>query len=191
MKLHNLTCSCFSGLVTRCYTELIRRRFAHWGEGARIEAFAKLISPNLVQVGNNVKICEHAWFNATDDRGDCKPTLTIGDGTYIGRFVHINAWQEVVIENDVLIADRVFISDCEHMHINTEVPIIRQGDTFKGAVRLREGCWLGIGVVILPGVVVGRNSVVAANSVVTKDVPDYTVVAGMPAKIVKYLKQVG
>ena len=62
-----------------------------------------------------------------------------------------------------------------------------QGDYFKGAVRLRQGCWLGIGVVILPGVTIGRNSVVVANSVVTRDVPDYAVVAGNPAKIIKVL----
>jgi acetyltransferase-like isoleucine patch superfamily enzyme len=138
-------------------------------------------------VGNGVNICEHVWLNAKDDRGDGKPTLTIGNGTYIGRFAHINAWRNVIIESDVLIADRVFISDADHNYENTALPVILQGDAFKGPVRLKRGCWLGVGVVILPGVTVGINSVVAANSVVTKDVPDHSVVGGVPAKIIKII----
>jgi acetyltransferase-like isoleucine patch superfamily enzyme len=126
-------------------------------------------------------------MNAKDDRGDGAPTLHIGHGTYIGRFVQINAWRNVAIGNDVLVADRVFISDADHNYANTNVPIRLQGDSFCGEVILREGCWIGIGAVILPGVTIGRNSVVAANAVVTKDVPDCVVVGGIPARIIKQL----
>ncbi len=187
MNLCDKVWSYLDSFATRCYTELIRTRFAYWGEGARIEPSAKLVSPHLVQVGNKVHICEHAWLNAKDDRGDGRPTLTIGDGTYIGRFVHINAWQSVIIEPNVLLADRVFISDADHNYEDIEIPVRLQGDCFKGPVKLKEGCWLGIGVVILPGVTIGRNAVVAANSVVTKPVPDYAVVGGIPAKVIKLL----
>ncbi len=167
------------------YTMLMSKRFATWGAGSRIEPMAKLISPHLVQVHNNVYICEHVWLNAKDYLCNGKPTLTIGDGTYIGRFVQINAWQDVTIENNVLIADRVLISDADHNYKDPSVPIISQGDAFKGRVWLSSGCWIGIGAVILPGVRVGVNSVVAANAVVTQDVPDYTVVGGIPAKVIK------
>src|SRR3974390_1335952 len=150
-------------LQVRVHSAVMRCQFASWGSKSRLEPSAKLLSPHLVEVGARVYICEHAWLNAKDDRGDGKPTLTIGDGTYIGRFVHINAWQQVVIEKNVLLADRVFISDADHNYLNTEAPVILQGDGFKGPVRLKEGCWLGIGVVILPGVTIGKNAVVAAN----------------------------
>lgn len=166
------------------YTVLMRRRFASWGVKSRLEPSAKLIHPGLVCVGDRVNICEHSWLNACDDQDNGRPTLTIGDGTYIGRFAHINAWRSVIIEKNVLIADRVFISDCEHMHTDTQRPIIQQGDVFKGEVRLKEGCWLGIGVVILPGVTVGRNAIVGANSVVTKSIPDYAIAVGIPAKVI-------
>lgn len=169
------------------YTALVRRQFAAWGERSHIHFPAKLIAPHLVRVGDRVTISEHAWLNAKDDRGDAAPTLTIGDGTYIGRFVQINAWRQVVIENDVLIADRVFISDADHNYENIGVPILLQGDGFKGSVVLRQGCWLGIGVVVMPGVTVGRNAVAAANAVVTADVPDYSVVGGIPARVIKSL----
>lgn len=177
----------FSRLSIRVYTIIMSYRFGAWGAGSCIELGAKLISPGLVVVGKNVHISERAWLNAKDDRLDGKPTLTIGDGTYIGRFAHVNAWREVTIEDNVLIADRVFISDADHKYEDIKVPVILQGDTFKGPVRLKAGCWLGVGVVVLPGVTVGRNAVVAANSVVTKDVPDYAVVAGAPAKLIRII----
>jgi len=120
-----------------------------------------------------------------DDRKDGMPTLRIGDGTYIGRFAHINAWRNVRIGRDVLIADRVFISDCEHAFADTTVPIRLQGDIFRGNVMLMDGCWIGVGAVILPGVTVGRNAVVAANSVVNRDVAELTVVGGVPAKFIR------
>ena len=187
MRIYDKIFEFASRLICFCYTTLMRGRFASWGVSSRLEPSAKLISPHLVQIGNHVNICEHSWFNAKDDRGDGKPTLTIGNGTYIGRFVHINAWQNVVIENNVLLADRVFISDADHNYLNTDIPVILQGDCFKGPVRLKEGCWLGIGAVILPGVTIGKNAVVASSSVVTKSVPDYAVVGGIPAKIIKQL----
>jgi len=85
-------------------------------------------------------------------------------------------------------ASRVYISDAEHKYEDIQILIQLKGDYFKGAIRLRQGCWMGISVVIMPGVTIGRNSVVAANSVVTRGVPDYAVVDGNPAKVIKVLK---
>ena len=169
------------------YTTLMRGRFAHWGSRSRIESSAKLLSPGLVRVGDHVHICEHAWLNAKDDRGDGQPTLHIGDRAYIGRFFHVNAWRSVTIEPHVLIADRVFISDCGHQFDDPVIPIRDQPDPFLGPVHLKEGCWIGTGAVILPGVTIGRNAVVAANAVVSIDVPDHAVAGGVPARILKQL----
>lgn len=167
------------------HTLIARPRFSSWGAGSRLGFGAILEGPELIEVGANVAVGRHAWLNAMDDRKDGRPTLRVGDGTYIGRFAHINAWRNVSIGRDVLIADRVFISDSEHAFADTTMPIRLQGDTFRGAVTLMDGCWIGIGAVILPGVTVGRNAVVAANSVVNRDVADFTVVGGVPAKFIK------
>jgi acetyltransferase-like isoleucine patch superfamily enzyme len=70
---------------------------------------------------------------------------------------------------------------------NIKAPIINQGDEFKGPVHLSSGCWVGIGSVMLPGVKIGKNAVVGANCVVTKDVPENTVVCCVPAKTIKTL----
>ena len=173
--------------LAHCYTLGMRSSFAAWGPGSRLARRAKLVGPHLVQVGRSVMLGEQVWLNAKDDRRDGMPTLRIGDGTYIGRFVQINAWRSVTIGSNVLIADRVFISDADHRYADTATPIRLQGDVFLGAVTLRDGCWIGIGAVILPGVTIGRNAVVAANAVVTQDVPDRAIVGGIPALIIKQL----
>jgi acetyltransferase-like isoleucine patch superfamily enzyme len=110
--------------------------------------------------------------------------LEIGDNAYLGHEIHIVAVKKVIIGKNVLFADKVFISDCEHNYENIEIPIKEQGVRFKGNVILRENCWIGENVCII-GSSIGRNSVVSANSVVTHDVPDYCVVAGIPARIIK------
>jgi acetyltransferase-like isoleucine patch superfamily enzyme len=113
------------------------------------------------------------------------PSLRIGDGTYIGSFCQINAWESVTIEENVLIGDFVLITDCDHNFDNAEVPIMHQGDKFKGKVHIKSGAWIGRNAVIMPGVTIGHNAVVGANSVVTKDVLDNTVVGGVPARLIK------
>lgn len=174
-------------LSVHFYTFIQKHRFYSWGPGSRIRTGAKLVSPYLMEISSGVEIGEHAWLNAKDSRGDCKPTLRIGNGTSVGRFVHINAWKDVIIEDDVLIADRVFISDADHKFDQLDIPIMSQGDYFRGSVKLCTGCWIGIGSVILPGVTVGRNAIVAANSVVRKNVPDFAIVSGNPAIVIKVL----
>lgn len=161
----------------------MQMRVADWGHGSRIWPPATIVQGDGIAIGDMVTIREYVWLNTKGRRKDGKPALVIGRGTYIGRFVQINAWFEVNIEPDVLIADRVYISDSEHNFRDRRVPIRSQGESYKNAVRLRSGCWIGIGAVILPGVTVGRNAVVAANAAVRNDVPDYTVVGGIPAKI--------
>jgi len=139
----------------------------------------------MIHVGSDVLLGEYIWLNAKDSCNDGEVTLYIEDGTYIGRFVQINAWHSVTIGRNVLIADRVYISDADHNFDEKNMPISQQGDSFKGEVNLKDGCWIGIGAVILPNVTIGKNAVVAANSVVTKDVSDFAVVGGNPAKIIK------
>lgn len=172
-----------SRIFTLLYTLVIQGRMSNYKKGIRIHYPIKINNIKGILIEDNVIIREHAWFNNKGNNDTS--TLRIGRGTYIGRFSQINAWKEVVIEDHVLIADRVFISDCDHIFSDENIPIIQQKDEFKGPVRLRSGCWIGIGAVILPGVEIGRNAVVTSNAVVTKSVPDNSVVGGIPAKIIK------
>jgi len=134
-----------------CYTLVSRNQFAPWGRDSRIRRGAKIIGPQFLHIGGGVTIGEQVWMNTKDDRGDGAPTLYIGDGTYIGRFVQINAWRNVANGNDVLLADRVIIIDADHSYSAANIPVGQQGDSFRGELIWREGCWIGGGAVILRG----------------------------------------
>ena len=136
-----------------------------------------------IHIGSWVNIGSYAVMEAlVPERG---VTVHIGDGTYIGHFLRLTAVGGVHIANEALIADRVYISDTNHIYEDVTQPIKRQGLVDHRHVEIDEGCWIGIGAAIVGNLRIGRNSVVGANAVVTRDVPDHTVVAGNPARVVR------
>lgn len=113
------------------------------------------------------------------------PKIEIGDGTWIGKNCSIAAIHGVTIGKEVLFAGHVHITDHSHGYELPDVQISKQKLISKGPVVIGDQCWLGFNCEILSGVHIGRHSVVAARAVVTKDVPDYCIVAGNPAKVIK------
>ncbi|MBL7815826.1 MAG: acyltransferase [Saprospiraceae bacterium] len=87
--------------------------------------------------------------------------------------------------NNILLAQNVVMSGLNHDYEDPSKPIVDQGFNVKEIV-VEDGVWMGAGVIVTPGVRIGRNAVVGAGSVVTRDVPPYSVVVGNPARIVKY-----
>ncbi|SUW63084.1 Maltose O-acetyltransferase [Buttiauxella agrestis] len=148
-----------------------------------------IYQPDLLQgvryfeIGENTHIQKGLWALALKINSK-SPLLKIGSNVYIGRYCHLVSVSELIIENDALIADKVYISDNVHEYTNINKAIAKQPVALKREVRIGQGCWIGENVSII-GANVGKNSVVAANSVVVKDVPDYTVVAGVPARVIK------
>lgn len=142
-----------------------------------------IVHPECIHVGSFVKIGSHAVIEAlVPERG---VGVTIEDGAYIGHFTRITAVGQVHIAEEALIADRVYISDTGHIYEDVTQPIKRQGLRDGRRVEIGRGAWLGIGAVVVGNVRVGENAVVAANTVVREDVPDFTVVAGNPAQVVR------
>ena len=113
--------------------------------------------------------------------------LKIGDNVEIGNHSTIAAHHEVVIENDVLTGPHVFIADYNHAYSNVNLPIWKQGEfaPSDSKVVIGEGTWLGTNVVVVGNVRIGKHCVVGANSVVNKDIPDYSVAVGMPCRVIK------
>jgi len=141
------------------------RKFKYFGEGAEFRPGAYAIACSKISIGKNVVI---------------RPTtMLFAEPIYDGG--------EIIIEDNVLIGSGVHIYTTNHNYSNPHELIINQGYTVKEVI-LKAGCWIGANSIIVPGATIGENSVVAAGSVVTKSIPDKVVVAGAPARIIKYIK---
>jgi acetyltransferase-like isoleucine patch superfamily enzyme len=146
---------------------LARRKLRHFGDGAQIRPHAYLVECAFISIGRNVVVRPGCKFFAVpheQNRGD----ITIDDDVLIGSDVHI------------------YVSN--HRFDDVGQDIYAQGHSAPSPVRLKQGCWVGAGAIILPGVTIGRNAVVGAGSVVSRDVPDYCIAAGSPARVLRRLK---
>ena len=115
---------------------------------------------------------------------DETPVIVIGDRCLIGRGTSIIARCRVEIGDDVTVAPNVYITDHNHSYGNVEMPIGRQWPA-ADAVRIGDGSWLGSGVIVLPGASIGCHVTVAAGAIVRGAVPDFSVIAGVPARVVR------
>lgn len=113
-------------------------------------------------------------------------TVRIGTGSEIGERCRISIANSLNIGEKVLLSPNVYITDCDHEYRNISVPVIDQGITQKGqTVSIGYGSYIGINAVIVGNVKIGKHCVIGANSVVTHNVPDYSVAVGSPAKVIK------
>lgn len=171
----------------------VRRILSHFYWSMRLKKIgckSHLVSPlrvdgsSNIEIGSDVIIEYKTWLAALPLTGSQECILKIENGVAIGHFNHIYATKKIVIEENVLIADRVYISDNLHDYRNINVPVKYQPILQNNEVIIGSGSWIGENVCIL-GVKIGCQCVIGANSVVTRNIPDYCVVVGIPAKIVK------
>ena len=119
-----------------------------------------------------------------------KIVLTIGNNVEVNDYVHIGAVENVHIGNNVLIASKVFISDHNHGSYSGELqssPELKPSERhiFSSPIIIEDNVWIGEFVSILPGVTIGKGSIIGANSVVSKSIPPNCIAVGIPAKIIK------
>lgn len=171
----------FSSVIFKLFYS---RRFAHFGKGSTIQSPLHIYGEQRITIGDNVLVQYKSWLAATDQTGENDSRLAIGDGCVIGHFNELYATKSIVLEKNVLTADRVYISDNLHSYENPDMPVIAQPIKQISPVRIGEGSWIGVGAVVL-GANIGRHCVIGANSVVTRDIPDYCVAAGAPARVIK------
>lgn len=159
------------------------------GQLGSLGARARLLQTKLegagnIHIGPRVYINSRGWLACLPLTGNAQCSLRIGEGTYVGRFCHFYATSRIEIGKKVLIADKVYLSDNLHGYKDIHVPVIDQAVEQLAPVIIKDGAWLGENVCVV-GASVGKNSVIGANSVVTRDIPDYCVAAGAPARIIK------
>jgi len=137
----------------------------------------KFFQRNLKKVGIHFSIsmfCDITWPN----------NVCIGNNSGMSKFGYIDGSGNVNIGNDVLIGPNVKIISSSHNKYTTKIPTRLQGWSYS-RINIKNNVWIGSNAIILMGVTIGNNSIVAAGSVVTKDVPSNTIVGGIPAKIIK------
>jgi acetyltransferase-like isoleucine patch superfamily enzyme len=186
MKIKGLKVDSLLGLARAWVFYLINRsKYYKLELGALILKPLRLDGRKYMSVHKKVVVQKYSWLIALKI-DDHDPELIIDEGCAIGNFNHIAAVRKVVLGKYVMTADKVYISDNQHVFDNIEIPIMHQGVRFTSEVEIGDGSWIGENVSIL-GAKIGKNCVIGANSVVVEDIPDYSVAMGVPAKVIRRL----
>jgi acetyltransferase-like isoleucine patch superfamily enzyme len=161
--------------------ELMRRgAFARWPlEGNVLEALRQ----GRLDVGEGVLFEPGVWITAP---GEAR--VRIGEGSFLNRNVMVAAQKLVEIGSHCMLANGCFVSDASHRFDDPALPVTWQGFETKGPTRIGDNCWLGAGVAVTSGVTIGERCVVGSNSVVTRDIPPYSIAAGAPARVLRAIE---
>lgn len=162
------------------------RRFLTVGSGSVLEHGARLscLGRTGVRIGDGVTIGKYSLIECTSVLWNIGEGVEIGDGSSVGDYSFVGCAAGVTIGNNVLMGQRVSFHSQNHRFDDLTRPIRSQGVT-GGRIVIGDDCWLGSGSIILSGVAIGPGSVVAAGSVVTKSFGAGSVIAGVPARLVR------
>ncbi|WBQ02314.1 acyltransferase [Kribbella sp. CA-293567] len=162
----------------RIHWELMRRgAFARWPlHGNVLEA----LRDGRLEVGAEVMFEPNVWITMGDEA-----RVRIGPGTFLNVAVMVAAFELVEIGSHCMLANGCFVTDANHRFDDPNRPVPWQGFDSKGPTRIGDNVWLGANVVVTSGVTIGERCVIGANSVVTQDIPPYSVAAGAPAKVLR------
>ena len=165
----------------RIHWELMRREaFARWPlHGNVLEAMRE----GRLEIGAQTLFEPGVWLTAP-----APARIRIGGGTFLNLGVMVAAAELVEIGEHCMFANGCFVTDADHRFDDPDKPVPWQGFTSKGPTRVGDNVWCGANVVITGGVTVGRRSVIGANSVVTEDIPEFSVAAGVPARVLRRIE---
>lgn len=150
----------------------------------------ELVALDSIRIGQGTVIAKGAIITPIKRRNEqnFKPEIIIGENCCLGENIHITAINNVTIKDNVLTGRYVYISDNAHGKTTLDecmIPPVKRNLYSKGNVVIENNVWIGERVCILSGVHIGEGAIIAANSIVTHDVPPYTLVGGIPAKVIK------
>ena len=157
--------------------------FRNFGQKSSLVFPFRVNGAKYISIGNKTHINEGAWMLALKN-SDKTPGIKIGNGAYIGRFVHLVAVNKIEIKDNVAMADKVYISDNAHNYEDVNTLMREQDIIDYGPVVIGENTWLGENSCII-GASIGKHCVIGVNAVVTKDIPDYSIAVGCPAKVIR------
>lgn len=159
------------------------------GRSVIIEDYVRIdaLSQQGIILGDNVTIAKFTTIQCTGVIRSLGIGLRVGNNSAIGAYSFLGAQGGIIIGNDVIMGPRVSFHAEDHRYEDPDIPIRLQGEIRRG-ILVENDCWIGGGAIILDGVHIGSGAIVAAGSVVTKDVPAFAIVAGSPARIIKQRK---
>jgi acetyltransferase-like isoleucine patch superfamily enzyme len=164
------------------------RAWIHW-EFMRREAFVRwpvhgnvleALREQRLEVGAGTLFEPGVWITAPG-----RARVVIGEGTFLNIGVMIASLELVEIGSHCMFANGCFVTDANHRFDDPDRPITWQGFTSKGLTRIGDNVWCGANVVVTSGVTIGERCVIGANSVVTEDIPPYSIAAGVPARVLR------
>lgn len=160
------------------HREFLRRgAFVRWPvEGNVLEALRE----GRLEIGAEALLEPGVWLTAP---GDAR--IRIGSGTFLNRNVMVAAVSLVEIGDHCMLANGCFVTDGNHRFDDPDAPVPWQGFDSKGPTRIGDNVWCGANVVVTSGVMIGQRTVVGANSVVTQDLPPFSIAAGAPARVLR------
>lgn len=158
--------------------------FDGFGRRSVLALPCRLEGTKQITIGAGVWLGPNSWLQCVSENDDI-PRLQVGNRVHASGALVLSCAREIVVEDDVLFARNVYVSDHIHGYDDPDRPIHEQGIAKQAAVRIEQGAWLGQNVVVCPGVTIGRGSVIGAGSLVNQDVPAHCVAVGAPARVVK------
>jgi acetyltransferase-like isoleucine patch superfamily enzyme len=179
-------------LLLKLYTYLASRRFSHFGQNSLIKPFLNSSNEKYISVGDYADIGMFSRITVSTEFGGhrCmsknKIRLSIGDNVDIGNNTFISANNDVSIGNHVIMSTYVFITDHDHGIKDVNNDLHHQKLTNNGYVHIEDNVFLGTKCSILKNVTIGTHSSIGANSVVTHDIPAYSIAVGNPAKVISH-----
>lgn len=186
----------FENLSNKLHWYAYAKQLGSLGEASNVGSGLQIRGMKYIHIGHRFTAGKGLTLQAWDNYGEetFSPHLTIGDDVMLTDFVQISCADSVKIGNRVLVGQSVYISDNSHGGTDkaslTKPPVDRPL-TVKGPVIIEDDVWIGRCATILSGVHIGKGAVIAAGAVVNKDVPAYSVAAGVPARIIKSVIQKG
>lgn len=153
-----------------------------------IEDYAEIqgLSEDGIKFGSNVSIGKYAMIRPSDYYGrHLGKGLVVGNNSNIGAHAYVGCSGKITIGNNVMISPRVSLYAENHIFKEANIPMKLQG-VDVGEIVIGDDCWIASNSIILSNVKIGKGVVVAAGSVVNKDIPDFAIVGGVPAKIIKF-----
>lgn len=185
-SVHRCLVSVYEIFTRKVLSPRVLRKFGDFGTRSKIYR-PRALSGSLsnVHIGKETEILPNSRIQLFASNEFVDPKIVIGDNCYFCYDVSLLAGADITIHNNVLIASRVLICSESHgMNPESDLPYMSQ-PLLGAPIEIGDNCWIGENVVVLSGVSIGEGCIVGASSVVTKDIPPFSIAVGSPARVVK------